>query len=64
MAWEIKKLGDVCTLRSGTTLSPKLEKPKGDLPYLKAADMNIESNIKNIKLLQGLLTIQTLMQIA
>ncbi|MBC7879595.1 MAG: restriction endonuclease subunit S [Anaerolineales bacterium] len=42
--WEIKTLGEVCILRSGTTLPPSIEKPEGELPYLKVADMNIEEN--------------------
>lgn len=42
--WQSKTLGEVCILRSGTTLSPSIEKPEGDLPYLKVADMNIEGN--------------------
>ena len=42
--WKIKTLGDVCILRSGTTLPPSIEKPEGELPYLKVADMNIEGN--------------------
>jgi type I restriction enzyme S subunit len=42
--WEVKTLGEVCMLRSGTTLPPSIEKPEGELPYLKVADMNIEGN--------------------
>jgi type I restriction enzyme S subunit len=42
--WETKKLGEVCVLRSGTTLPPAIEKTSGDLPYLKVADMNLEEN--------------------
>jgi type I restriction enzyme, S subunit len=40
--------GAVCTLRSGTTVSAKLEKPEGDFPYIKVADMNHEGNESEI----------------
>lgn len=42
--WVEERLGDVCTLRSGTTVSAVLEKPAGDLPYLKVADMTHAGN--------------------
>ena len=42
--WEEKKLLEVITLKSGTTLSKSLEKTEGDIPYLKVSDMNIEGN--------------------
>jgi len=42
--WMEAKLGEVCTLRSGTTVSLTLEKPSGDLPYLKVADMSHAGN--------------------
>ncbi|WP_295386274.1 restriction endonuclease subunit S [uncultured Thiodictyon sp.] len=38
--WVEKTLGEVCTLRSGTTVDKSLEKAAGDLPYLKVADMS------------------------
>ena len=43
-----KTIGDVCTLRSGTTVSPSLEKTEGDFPYLKVADMNLLLNQNSI----------------
>lgn len=46
--WEEKKLGEVCILRSGTTLPVAVEKSNGDSPYLKVADMNLEENKKHI----------------
>ncbi|MGH7886096.1 MAG: restriction endonuclease subunit S, partial [Thermodesulfobacteriota bacterium] len=42
--WEEKILTDIITLKSGTTLSKSLEKSKGEIAYLKVADMNIEGN--------------------
>jgi type I restriction enzyme S subunit len=37
--WIVRTIGEVCTLRSGTTVGAALEKSAGDLPYLKVADM-------------------------
>jgi type I restriction enzyme S subunit len=42
--WVETTIGDVCTLKSGTTVSPALEKPIGDIPYLKVADLTFEGN--------------------
>ena len=42
--WVETTIGETCTLRSGTTVSPTLEKPIGDIPYLKVADMTFEGN--------------------
>jgi type I restriction enzyme S subunit len=42
--WVEKTLAEVCTLRSGTTLPPAIEKPSGEVAYLKVADMNFEGN--------------------
>jgi type I restriction enzyme, S subunit len=46
--WVEKPIGDVCVLRSGTTLPPEIEKPSGEIPYLKVADMNIGENLNGI----------------
>ncbi|MDG0865764.1 restriction endonuclease subunit S [SAR202 cluster bacterium JH702] len=46
--WETTVVGDLCTLKSGTTVSKNLEKPSGDLPYLKVADMNFPGNEMSI----------------
>jgi type I restriction enzyme, S subunit len=46
--WETTIVGDLCTLKSGTTVSKNLEKPSGDLPYLKVADMNFPGNEMSI----------------
>ena len=42
--WLERKISEVCTLKSGTTVSSSLEKSDGDLPYLKVADMNFAGN--------------------
>jgi type I restriction enzyme S subunit len=46
--WEIKKLGEICELKSGTTISPSLERTKGDVLYTKIADMNLLENLVEI----------------
>jgi type I restriction enzyme, S subunit len=43
--WVETTLGDVCVLRSGTTLPKEIEKPSGEIPYLKVADMNLKDNV-------------------
>ena len=47
--WFVATIGEVCTLRSGTTVSTELEKPAGDLPYLKVADMAYAGNEGEIR---------------
>jgi type I restriction enzyme, S subunit len=42
--WEIKKLGEVCEFKSGTTIDSKLEKSDGEIIYAKVGDMNLEGN--------------------
>ena len=37
-------IGETCTLKSGTTVSPELERSVGDIPYLKVADMTFDGN--------------------
>ena len=46
--WVEKKLLDVCSLKSGTTIAKSLEKGSGDIAYIKVADMNIEENLFSI----------------
>lgn len=46
--WDVQKIGDVCTLKSGTTLPKSIEKGEGDIPYLKVADMNLEGNLNGV----------------
>ncbi len=42
--WEIKKLGEVCEFKSGTTIDSKLEKSDGEIIYAKVGDMNLDGN--------------------
>ena len=46
--WVEKRLGDVCTLKSGTTVSKSCEKAFGALPYVKVADMSYPGNESEI----------------
>jgi len=46
--WEIKRVGEVCELKSGTTISSSLERDKGDVLYTKIADMNLPENLIEI----------------
>ena len=40
--WKVKKMGDVCILKSGNSDANK--SASGDLPYVKVGDMNLEGN--------------------
>ncbi|MFZ4754234.1 MAG: restriction endonuclease subunit S, partial [Chitinophagaceae bacterium] len=42
--WEEKILKEVCELKSGTTISPSLERTEGDVLYTKVGDMNLPDN--------------------
>ncbi|KAB2872052.1 MAG: hypothetical protein F9K37_01525 [Bacteroidales bacterium] len=42
--WEIKKLGEVCEFKNGTTIDSRLEKSAGEVIYAKVGDMNLEGN--------------------
>jgi type I restriction enzyme, S subunit len=42
--WVETTIGESCTLKSGTTVSPALESPSGDVPYVKVADMTFGGN--------------------
>jgi type I restriction enzyme S subunit len=46
--WEVKKIGEICDIKSGTTLAKNLEKSLGEVPYLKVADMNMLENVDQI----------------
>jgi len=47
--WEEKRINEVCELKSGTTISPSLERKDGDVLYTKIADMNLPENIIEIR---------------
>ena len=42
--WEENILKEVCELKSGTTISPSLERTEGDVLYTKVGDMNLPDN--------------------
>jgi len=42
--WEEKIIKEVCELKSGTTISPLLERTEGDVLYIKVGDMNLPDN--------------------
>jgi type I restriction enzyme S subunit len=42
--WEVKKLEDVCNLKSGTTIPTKFEEKSGTILYIKVGDMNLVDN--------------------
>jgi len=46
--WTKAKIEDLCTIRSGTTVSKALERASGDVPYIKVADMNLADNLEGI----------------
>ena len=41
-------IAKTCTIKSGTTVKPNIERTAGKLPYLKVADMNLRENEKEI----------------
>lgn len=46
--WEENILKEVCELKSGTTISPSLERNEGDVLYTKVGDMNLPENMVEI----------------
>lgn len=42
--WLEESIGDVCALRSGTTVPVELERLAGDVPYVKVAEMTLPGN--------------------
>ena len=46
--WEEKRLGEVCEFKSGTTISPALERSEGDVLYAKVGDMTLPENLIEI----------------
>jgi len=46
--WIKATIEEVCDIRSGGTISKKLEKQTGDIPYLKVADMNLAENSQEV----------------
>ena len=44
--YPIKRMDEVCTLKSGTTFNKSLESNQGDMLYCKVSDMNLNGNEK------------------
>lgn len=42
--WVEMSMGDLCTLRSGTTVPVEIERSAGDIPYVKVAEMTMPAN--------------------
>ena len=42
--FKIYSIGDICSLKSGTSLPLNLENEGGDIPYIKVSDMNFPGN--------------------
>ena len=42
--WVDASIGDVCTLKSGTTVPVDIERQNGDVPYVKVAEMTMPAN--------------------
>jgi len=42
--WVETTIGDICTLKSGTSVSVSLEKSEGEIPYVKVSDMTYAGN--------------------
>ncbi|MGL6355226.1 restriction endonuclease subunit S [Aeromonas veronii] len=42
--WIEATIGEICTLKSGTSVNVSLEKPTGDLAYVKVSDMSYAGN--------------------
>lgn len=43
--WVETTIGDACTLKSGTTVPVAMERPVGDVPYVKVAEMTMPANL-------------------
>jgi type I restriction enzyme S subunit len=46
--WVEATVGETCTLRSGTTVPTSIERPVGEIPYVKVAEMSMPENIEGI----------------
>ncbi|MBX7133124.1 MAG: restriction endonuclease subunit S [Fimbriimonadaceae bacterium] len=42
--WVEQRIGEICTLKSGTSVSVSLEKAEGEIPYVKLSDMTYAGN--------------------
>jgi Restriction endonuclease S subunits len=48
--WEQVRIGDIVTLKSGSTIPQELEHKESDIPYLKVGDMNLSANVREIQI--------------
>jgi len=46
--WDAATIGEVCSLKSGTTIPVEVERPSGDVPYVKVAEMTMPENADGI----------------
>lgn len=46
--WVHATIGEVCTLKSGTTLPIQIERDSGDVPYVKVAELNMPDNLDGV----------------
>ena len=46
--WIEASIGNICTLKSGTSVSVSLERSEGEIPYVKVSDMTYPGNEKEI----------------
>ena len=46
--WVDMAIGDICTLKSGTTVAVNLERSSGDIPYVKVAEMTMPANREGV----------------
>ncbi|WP_088188048.1 restriction endonuclease subunit S [Desulfosporosinus sp. FKA] len=42
--WEMVRLGDICSLKSGNSLAEEIVLKDGEIPYIKVSDLSIENN--------------------
>ena len=47
--WLEMAVGEVCTLRSGTTVPTSIERSTGDIPYVKVAEMTMPANRDGVR---------------
>ena len=46
--WVETNVGETCTLKSGTTVPTSIERPDGEIPYVKVAEMSMPENAEGI----------------
>ncbi|PUE11099.1 hypothetical protein B9Z51_01895 [Limnohabitans sp. T6-5] len=46
--WVETTVGETCTLKSGTTVPISIERPDGEIPYVKVAEMSMPENAEGI----------------